>query len=322
MKAIVCLNYGPPETLQLTHIEKPTPGPAEVLVKVVAASLNAADWHMMRGEPKLMRLAFGFSKPKIKALGADVAGVVEAVGANVKELAIGDEVFGDLSGCGFGAFAEYVCAPEKVLIRKPKNLSLIECAAVPMAAMTALKGLREVGALQAGQRVLIVGASSGVGSFATQIASALGAEVTAVGSPAKIEFVRGLGAQHVIDNSRQDVIGQNTHYDLIFDTAAYRSFLDYRRILKPKGRYVLVGGSMRALAQTGFLGFWVGALTGQKFHTFVSIPSQEMLRAVVELIEGGNVRPMVGARYSLEEVPAAIGAMEQRQICGKVVVVL
>src|SRR5687768_11693997 len=224
MMAIVCPRYGSPDVLRLEEVERPAPRDDEVLIEVRAASVNAADWHVMRGDPSFMRLALGLRRPKFRILGADVAGTVVAVGRSVTRLQPGDEVFGDLSSGSMGAFAEYVCAREEVLLPKPRNLSFEEAAAVPLAGLTALEGLREVGRIQAGERVLIQGASGGVGSFAVQIAKAWGAVVTAAAATEKLEMVRRLGADHVVDSTREDVTRGGPQYDLILDTAAFRSF--------------------------------------------------------------------------------------------------
>jgi NADPH:quinone reductase-like Zn-dependent oxidoreductase len=232
MKAIVQTEYGSTQMLSLQEVDKPVVPDNGVLVRVHAASVNAGDWHLMRGTPFLIRLIFGgLLKPKIKILGTDVAGRVEAVGKDVTQFQPGDEVFGSLSECGFGAFAEYVCATEAALVLKPANTSFEEAATVPGAALAALQGLRDFG-LVAGQKVLIVGASGGVGSFAVQIAKALGAEVTALCSTKKIDMVRSLGADCVIDYTQADVTRQGQHYDLIFDAAAYRSVFDLRDLIE------------------------------------------------------------------------------------------
>src|SRR3990172_5073039 len=239
MKAIVYTKYGPPDILRLKDIEKPTPKEDDVLVKVHAASANPLDWHRMRGAPFLVRLMDGLFKPKNPKLGADVAGRVEAVGRNIEQFKPGDEVFG-ISRGGAGAFAEYVCARENALALKPANISFEEAAAVPVAAFTALQGLRDKGQIQSGQKVLINGASGGVGTFAVQIAKSFEAEVTGVCSTRNLDMVRSIGADHVIDYTRDDFTKNGQRYDLILDAAAYRSVSDYRRALSPQGIYVLI----------------------------------------------------------------------------------
>lgn len=320
MKAIVQTEYGSTQMLSLQEVDKPVVPDNGVLVRVHAASVNAGDWHLMRGTPFLIRLIFGgLLKPKIKILGTDVAGRVEAVGKDVTQFQPGDEVFGSLSECGFGAFAEYVCATEAALVLKPANTSFEEAATVPGAALPALQGLRDFG-LVAGQKVLIVGASGGVGSFAVQIAKALGAEVTALCSTKKIDMVRSLGADCVIDYTQADVTRQGQHYDLIFDAAAYRSVFDYLPALTPEGTYVLVGGSTARFFQAMFLGPWISRLGGRKVKCLALKPDRADLIVLRDLIEAGKISPFIDRRYNLSEVPAAIRYLEQRQVRGKVAI--
>ncbi len=320
MKAIVQTEYGSTQMLSLQEVDKPVVPDNGVLVRVHAASVNAGDWHLMRGTPFLIRLIFGgLLKPKIKILGTDVAGRVEAVGKDVTQFQPGDEVFGSLSECGFGAFAEYVCATEAALVLKPANTSFEEAATVPGAALAALQGLRDFG-LVAGQKVLIVGASGGVGSFAVQIAKALGAEVTAICSTKKIDMVRSLGADCVIDYTQADVTRQGQHYDLIFDAAAYRSVFDYLPALTPEGTYVLVGGSTARFFQAMFLGPWISRLGGRKVKCLALKPDRADLIVLRDLIEAGKISPFIDRRYNLSEVPAAIRYLEQRQVRGKVAI--
>ena len=320
MKAIVQTEYGSTQMLSLQEVDKPVVPDNGVLVRVHAASVNAGDWHLMRGTPFLIRLIFGgLLKPKIKILGTDVAGRVEAVGKDVTQFQPGDEVFGSLSECGFGAFAEYVCATEAALVLKPANTSFEEAATVPGAALAALQGLRDFG-LVAGQKVLIVGASGGVGSFAVQIAKALGAEVTALCSTKKIDMVRSLGADCVIDYTQADVTRQGQHYDLIFDAAAYRSVFDYLPALTPEGTYVLVGGSTARFFQAMFLGPWISRLGGPKVKCLALKPDRADLIVLRDLIEAGKISPFIDRRYNLSEVPAAIRYLEQRQVRGKVAI--
>src|SRR5437763_1002498 len=261
MKAIVHTHYGSPDILQLKEVARPTPKEDEVLVKVNAASVNAADWHLMRGKPFLVRLmGFGLLKPKHKILGTDIAGRVEAVGRNVKQFQPGDEVFGSMRG----GFAEYVCAREDSLVLKPANISFEEAAAVPIAAVTALQGLRDKGRIQPGQKVLINGASGGVGTFAVQIAKSFGTEVTAVCSTRNVDMARSIGADHVIDYTQEDFTRNGQRYDLILAANGYHPISDYKRALSPRGTYVMSGGS--SMAQL-FQAMLVGALismTGSK----------------------------------------------------------
>jgi 2-desacetyl-2-hydroxyethyl bacteriochlorophyllide A dehydrogenase len=320
MKAIVQTEYGSTQMLSLQEVDKPVVPDNGVLVRVHATSVNAGDWHLMRGTPLLIRLIFGgLLKPKIKILGTDVAGRVEAVGKDVTQFQPGDEVFGSLSECGFGAFAEYVCATEAALVLKPANTSFEEAATVPGAALAALQGLRDFG-LVAGQKVLIVGASGGVGSFAVQIAKALGAEVTALCSTKKIDMVRSLGADCVIDYTQADVTRQGQHYDLIFDAAAYRSVFDYLPALTPEGTYVLVGGSTPRFFQVMFLGPWISRLGRRKVKCLALKPDRADLIVLRDLIEAGKISAFIDRRYNLSEVPAAIRYLEQRQVRGKVAI--
>jgi NADPH:quinone reductase-like Zn-dependent oxidoreductase len=255
MKAIVYTEYGPPDVLQLKEVEKPTPKDNEVLIKVHAASVNYSDWAFVRGEPFMVRLmGSGLLKPKNTILGADIAGRVEAVGRSVKQFQPGDEVFGDLSECGWGGFAEYVSVPENALTLKPANMTFEEAAAVPQAALVALQGLRDKGQIQPGQKVLINGASGGIGTFAVQIAKSFGAEVTGVCSTRNLDMVRSIGADHVIDYTQEDFTQNGQRYDLILAAGGYRSIFDYKRALSPKGIYVSTGGSMAQTFQAMLLG--------------------------------------------------------------------
>ncbi|MCY7367642.1 MAG: NAD(P)-dependent alcohol dehydrogenase [Chamaesiphon sp.] len=321
MKAIIQTEYGSPDVLSLQEVDKPVVTDNDVLVRVCAASVNAGDWHLMRGDPFLSRLMFGgILKPKIKILGMDVAGVVEAIGKDVKQFQVGDEVFGDLSECGFGAFAEYACGTEAALSLKPKNISFDRAATVPGAALTALQGLRDCGQIQSGQKVLINGASGGVGSFAVQIAKALGAEVTAVCSTNKMEMVRSIGADHIIDYTQADITKNGQQYDLILDAAAYRSVFDYAPILKPDGTYVLIGGSISRLFQVLLFGSVISRIIRRNVKCLMVKPDRSDLIILKDLIEAGKIFPFIDRTYSLSEVPAAIRHLEQRQVRGKVAI--
>jgi NADPH:quinone reductase-like Zn-dependent oxidoreductase len=319
MKAIVLTKYGPPEVLQFTEADKPVPQDDEVLVKVHATSANAGDWHLMRADPWLIRLMFGLRKPKVRILGADAAGRVEVVGKNVTQFQPGDEVFADVSSHGFGGFAEYVCAPENAWVIKPANVTFEQAAAVPSAAVTALQGLRDKGRIQAGQQVLINGASGGVGSFAVQIAKAFGAEVTAVCSTNKMDMVRALGADHVIDYTREDCTKNGKLYDLILDAAAFRSVAAYRRVLTLQGTYVLVGGSLGRLFQVMWLSLWASR-KGMKFTNYLVNPNKDDLSFVKQLLEAGKVTPAIDRCYPLSETADAIRHIESRAVKGKVVI--
>jgi NADPH:quinone reductase-like Zn-dependent oxidoreductase len=321
MKAMVYTEYGSPDVLRLEEVEKPTPGEGEVLVVVRAASVNYPDWSFVRGEPFMVRLmGAGLFRPKNPILGADIAGRVEAVGSNATQFQPGDEVYGDISACGFGGFAEYVAVPENVLARKPANATFEEAAAVPMAAVVALQGLRDEGGIQAGQRVLIVGASGGNGSFAVQIAKAFGAEVTGVCSGRNCELVCSIGADHVIDYTQEDFAQGPQRYDLILATAGYRSIFDYRRALAPEGTYVVTGGAMAQIFQPMLLGPWIGLTGRQKMGNLSAVSDREDLAFVTHLIEAGEVVPVIDRRYPLRELPEALRYYGEGHARGKVVI--
>ncbi|MEM8808364.1 MAG: NAD(P)-dependent alcohol dehydrogenase [Cyanobacteria bacterium P01_G01_bin.38] len=321
MKAIVQTEYGPPEVLSLQEIDPPVLQDHEVLVKVRAASVHAGDWHLMRGTPFLIRLIFGgLLKPKHPILGTDIAGQVEAVGKDITQFKPGDQVFGDLSECGFGAFAEYACAPEAALALKPTNLTFEAAATVPVSALAALQGLRDVGKLQPGQKVLIHGASGGVGSFAVQIAKVFGAEVTAVCHTNKVDRVRSLGADQIIDYTQTDCTQTGQRYDLIMDAAAYRPVRDFLPALTPQGTYVMVGGATVRFFQAMLLGSWLTRQTEQTVKCLASKPNQDDLLTLKDLIEAGKIVPALDRCYPLSEVPAAIRHLEQRQVSGKVAI--
>ncbi len=321
MKAIVQTEYGSPNVLSLQEVVKPMPKGNEVLVRIRTTSVHAGDWHLMRGSPFLIRLIFGgLLKPKVQTIGTDMAGEVEAVGQAVTQFKPGDAVFGDLSESGFGAWAEYVAVPKQSLASKPENLSFEQAATVPVSALAALQALRNVGQIQPGQRVLINGASGGVGHFALQLAKAFGAEVTAVCSATKAEMVRSLGADQVIDYSQQDCTQTNQPYDLILDTAAYRSARDFLPALTPAGRYVLIGGSTPRLFQALLLGSWLSRGSKRTIKCLTSSPNQTDLRTLKDLIEAGKIRPFIDRQYNLDQIPDAIRHIETRQVQGKVAV--
>jgi NADPH:quinone reductase-like Zn-dependent oxidoreductase len=323
MKAIVHTHYGSPTVLQLTEVEKPLPQDGEVLVKVHAASVNATDWHAMRGKP-IRTWRGGLRKPKDRRLGIDLAGQVEAVGSNVTHFQVGDDVF----GIGRGAFAEYACAAENLLAPKPADLSYEAAAAVPVAAVTALQALRDKGQIRSGQRVLILGASGGVGSFAVQIAKAFGAEVTAVCSTRNVDQARSLGADHVIDYMQEDFTkkrGKQQQYDLILAVSGYHPIFAYRRVLRPQGRYVLVGASshlFRALFQALLLGPVMSRPGSKQMGGFVANPTQQDLVVVKELLQAGTVVPVIDRRYPLSEMAEAMRYQEAGHARGKVVITL
>jgi NADPH:quinone reductase-like Zn-dependent oxidoreductase len=319
MKAIVYERYGPPDVLQLKEVKKPTPKDNEVLIKVHAASINSWDWELLRGKPFVNRLLFGLLKPKIKILGADIAGRVEAVGRNVKQFQPDDEVFGDLCECGWGGFAEYVCARENTLALKPASMTFEEVAAVPQAAAMALQGLRDKGQIQPGQKVLINGAGGGVGTFAVQIAKSFGAEVTGVDSTKKLDMLRSIGADQVIDYTQEDFTKSGQRYDLILDVAAYHSIFDYKRALSPKGIYVMVGGSSARIFQAIFLGPLI-SMTGSKKLGILAHKPNKGLDFMKELFEAGKVVSVIDRRYPLSEVPEALRYFGKGHAKGKVVI--
>ncbi len=323
MKAIVYTEYGPPDVLHLKEVEKPAPADGEVLVKIHAASVNAADWRMMRADPFLARFYNGLLKPKrFHILGTDIAGRVEAVGKNVRQFQLGDEVFGNTFASDFGGFAEYKCARENELVAKPANLSFEEAAAVPLAAMTALHGLRDKGQIQPGQKVLINGASGGFGTFAVQLARYFGAEVTAVCSTGNVEMARALGAYHVIDYTQEDFTKSGRQYDLIVAVNGFHSIFDYRRALSPRGIYVMVGGNTAQLFQALLLGSWLSMVGSKKMGALSSTPNQKDLLFLKELLESGKIKPVIDKRYPLSEVPEAIRYVETGYAKGKVVISL
>jgi NADPH:quinone reductase-like Zn-dependent oxidoreductase len=317
MKAVVHDRYGSPDVLEVRDVEKPIAGDDEVLVKVRAASVNPADWHTLRADPFLIRLmGDGLLKPKNKILGIDVAGEVEAVGRNVKELQPGDEVFGTSKR---GAFAEYVSVTADRILVKPKSSTFEAVAAIPVAGVTALQGLRDRGRVQPRQEVLINGASGGVGTFAVQIAKALGANVTGVCSTRNLDLVRSLGADHVIDYTREDFTRRETRYDVIFDAAAYRSVLDYRQALNRDGVYVLIGGAVTRLIQVLLAGPWV-SLRGPKMGFMMARMDTKDLAFLKELLESGKLAPVIDRRYPLSEVADALRYLEGGHARGKVVI--
>ena len=320
MKAIVYRCYGSPDVLKLEDVEKPTPADNEVLVKVHAASVNPYDWHFMRGSPYFMRLLAGLGAPDDPSMGVDFSGTVEAAGSKVTRFKPGDEVFG---GRG-GAFAEYVAVPEdRALALKPANMTFEQAASVPMAAITALQALRDNGKIEPGQKVLINGASGGVGTFAVQIAKSFGAEVTGVCSTRNVDMVRSIGADHVFDYTREDYTKSGQRYDLIIDNVGNHSLLANRRVLNPDGIFVIVGGSG---------GDWLGPLmrpisalmlspfVGQEFGMLLAQMRQDDLATLGDLMRSGKMTPVIDRRYALSEVPAAIQYSEEGHARGKIVI--
>ena len=323
MQAVEYTEYGSPDVIRVKEVEKPAPLDDEVLVEVAAASVNAYDWHFLTADVFLIRLmSGGLRKPKKTTLGADIAGRVIAIGKNVTRFRPGDSVFGTAKG-GTGGFAEFVCAPEKALELKPANISFEEAAAVPIAALTALQGLRDKGCIKPGASVLIHGASGGVGTFAIQIAKAFGARVTAVCSTANVEMAHSLGADHVIDYSRQDFTASSERYDLILLANGNRSLFDYKRSLQPNGICVLAGGSVGSIGQifgTMLLAWWISKTGSKKIHSFLARIKQEDLAAMKELLESGQVRPVIDRRYPLKDAADALRYLGQGHARGKVVI--
>ena len=314
MKAFIWKSYGPPETLRMAEIQKPAPNADEVLVKVRAVSVNPADWHSMRGKPLFSRATLGLLRPKHKILGVDIAGQVEAIGSSITRFKPGDEVYANLLDHGYGGFAEYASVPVAVVSLKPANLSFEEAAAVPMAAVTALQGLRHHGEIQPVQNLLINGASGGVGTFAVQIAKSYGPEVTGVTSTRNIDLVRSLGADHIIDYTTTDFVGNGRRYDVILDTVGNRSVPDLRRALAEGGKAAVTGftsvGKLMGVSLRG----------GKDIALVMAHVTTKDLELLSELIEAGKVRPQIDRRYPFAEIPAAIAYLEQGHARGKVVV--
>jgi NADPH:quinone reductase-like Zn-dependent oxidoreductase len=316
MKAFMYQRYGPPQSLRMAEVAKPWPKADEVLIKVRAASVNAADWHVVRGKPLFSRATLGLLRPKHQILGGDIAGEVEAVGSGVTRFKPGDEIYANLLDHGFGGFAEFVSVPVDVMALKPSNLSFEDAAAVPMAAVTALQGLDHHGEIRPEQKILINGATGGVGSFAVQIAKSYGPEVTGVTSTRNIELVRSLGADHVLDYTTTDFVQNGRRYDLILDTVGNRSLSDLRRGLAIGGKAAVTGftsvGNLLAVSLRG----------GKDVAQVQAHVSAEDLEVLSELILAGKVRPYIDRRYKFAEVPAAIAYVEEGHARGKVVVSL
>jgi len=321
MKAIVYTRYGPPDVLQLKEVERPEPGEDQVLVKVYAVSANALDYRRFEKLSIMGRLMEErFIKSVGKVLGADIAGVVEAVGASVKQFQPGDEVFGVTAGSK-GGFAEYACADEDHLALKPSNLSFEAAAAVPMAGLTALQGLRDKGQIQPGQKVLIYGASGGVGTFAVQIAKSFGAEVTAVCSTQNLEMAHSIGADRVIDYTKEDFTKNGQRYDLIFAVNGYHPLSAYQRALNPQGNYVCAGGALSQIFQALLLGSWLSRKKGKKMGFMgIAKTNQKDLALMGELLESGKVSPVIERYYPLSEVAEAIRYLAGGHVKGKVVI--
>jgi NADPH:quinone reductase-like Zn-dependent oxidoreductase len=319
MKAIVYKTYGPPDVLQMEEVEKPAPDENQVLIKVHAASINAGDYRTMRADPFLIRLMSGLLKPKDPRLGWDLAGRVEAVGKNIKQFRPGDEVF----GCANGTFAEYALAKEDHLALKPANKSFEETAALPVAALTALQGLRDAAGIRPGQKVLIQGASGGVGSYAVQFAKLFGAEVTAVCNTRNLDMVRSIGADHVIDYTKEDFTKSRQRYDLIFAVNGYHPLSAYKRALSPQGIYICAGGAMRQFLQAILLGALMSRKGGKKMGTMgIAKINQKDLVYLGQLLEAGKIAPVIDRRYPLSEIAEAFRYIEAKHAQGKVVITM
>jgi NADPH:quinone reductase-like Zn-dependent oxidoreductase len=322
VQAMTYRAYGAPDVLQVTTVATPTPGPGEVLVQVHAASLNQADLYLLRGEPLPLRLSSGLRRPKRPILGADIAGTVVTVGGGATRFQPGDAVYGDLAACGFGGFAEYVCAREEALAPKPASLSFGQAAAVPMAAVTALQGLRAAGPVVAGASVLVHGASGGVGTFAVQLARAMGAHVTAVCSARHVEQARTLGAEHVIDYAQEDFTRDGRRYDLILVVNGRRSLAEYRRALSARGRLVVAGGDVGTIMQATLLGPVLSLAHSITVRSLLARPSRDDLMFVGQLLDSGAVVPVIDRCYPLGELPEAMRYLASGHARGKVVITL
>jgi len=318
VKAIVYTKYGLPDVLHIKEVAKPIPADDEVLIKIQAVSVNRSDWEGLRGKPLYARLG-GLLKPRRPILGSDIAGRVEMAGKNITRFQPGDDVFGDILG-RMGGFAEYVCAREKALALKPATMTFEEVAAIPQAAVIALQGIRDKGQVRQGQKVLINGAGGGTGTFAVQLAKGYGAEVTGVDNSDKLDFMRSLGADHVIDYTQEDFTKTGNQYDLILDVVAHRSVFAYLRALKPNGRYFAVGGSIATMFQILFLGRWIRKTTGKNIRLLIVQPNLEDMVYITELCEAGNVVPVIDRRYPLSEVPEALQYLGAGCAKGKVVI--
>lgn len=318
MKAIVYHEYGSPDVLKLEEVQKPTPADNQLLIKVYAVSINRSDWEGLTGKPLYARIG-GLLKPRDKILGSDIAGRVEAVGKDVRQFKPGDEVFGLMMNYG-GGFAEYVCKSEKALALKPAAMTFEEASAIPQAAFIALQGIREKGNVQPGQKVLINGADGGTGTYAIQLAKLAGAEVTGVDNTEKLDLMKSLGADHVIDYTREDFTKNGRQYDLILDLIAYRSVFAYQRALKPNGNYFVAGGSVFTMFQILLLGPWIRRTTSKNIRVLMVQTDSKDLVYITELIEARKLVTVIDKRYSFSETPEALRYLGEGHAKGKVVI--
>ncbi len=321
MKAIVCTQYGPPELLELREVEKPTPKAQEVLIKIHASAVNDYDWSMVRGQPYIYRLMFGIRKPKRPIPGMELAGTVEALGPDVTAFKVGDAVYGDISAYGFGSFAEYICIHENAVKRKPATMSFEEAASIPHASLLALQGLKDIGKIREGQQILINGAGGGVGTFGLQMAKLYNAEVTGVDSGEKLEMMRSLGFDYIIDYKKEDFTKNGRQYDLILDAKTNRSPFAYARALKPIGSYVTVGGHLPRLLQALCLGPLI-SLFSKKNIRILGLKSNKDLEDVNELFEAQKIKCVIDGPYPLEKTPWAIQYFGEGKHQGKVVITM
>ncbi len=323
MKAVVYTQYGPPDVLQIKEVAKPAPTDDEVLIKVEAVSVNRSDWEALIGKPLYARIG-GLRKPRHRILGSDIAGLVEAVGRNVKRFKPGDEVFGDILW-HMGGFAEYVCARERFLALKPPGMTFEQVATIPQAGVIALQGIRDKGEVKPGherkgEAILINGAGGGTGSFAVQLAKLYGADVTGVDNTGKLDFMRSLGADHVIDYTREDFTRNGKQYDLILDVIAQRSVFAYKRALRPNGSYFAVGGSVGTAFQILLLGPLMRRATGKKIRLLMVQPKVKDMLHITELYEAGKIVPVIDRQFPLSEVPEALRYLGEGRAKGKVII--
>lgn len=321
MKAIIQKTYGPPSGLKLAELEKPTPKAGEVLIHVKATSLNAPDWRLLTGKPWLTRLASGLFRPKHLIKGGDVSGVVVAIGSNVNRFQVGDDVYGDLSDAGFGAFADYVSVKETLVAYKPKTISHLEAAALPLTAVTALQGVRDLGKVTSGTKVLIIGASGGVGSYALQLSKVLGGHVTAVTGPRHLEQAKSLGADAVIDYTETHLNDVTTTYDLVVAINGYNPLSTYRKLLAPKGRLVMIGGkSLKQVMQVTAFGSLMSRKDGQTYQGLLAKASAKDLETIATLVDEKRLIPVIDREIPFEEIPKGLAELQEGHIGGKIVV--